>query len=213
MIRTLSALTISAATALFATSALAQAPAPEPAPAASATVTASAPAATPEATDTASGGVSAALLVGYGTNSLNFGLGARGGYTLPMDMGPGHLYLGGIFQYFFGKSQSDGEGDSVGVSFWNLGVEGGYELPTGPGIVRPYVGLGVLHGGVSVSGPNSGAASAFLGGASSTNFAFTIGATGLYPVTPHIGVGVDLRFLIVSGENAFVPSLTGQYHF
>jgi hypothetical protein len=206
MIRKLTAAAIGAASALVATSALAQDPA-----AASVTV-APAPPSTAAAADTSTSGPSVGILVGYGTNNLNFGLGVRGGYTLPMDTGPGHIYLGGTFSYFFGKSESDGEGDSIGVSFWNLGVEGGYEVPAGPVIVRPYIGLGVLHAGSSVSGPNSALASE-LGGLSATNFAFTLGATGLYPITPNIGVGIDLRLLLVSNENAFVPSITGQYHF
>jgi len=40
-------------------------------------------------------------MAGYGTNHLNFGFGARAGYTLPYN-----VYMGASFQYFLGDTQA-----------------------------------------------------------------------------------------------------------
>jgi opacity protein-like surface antigen len=215
MIRTLSAVALSAATALFATSALAQDPA-APAQAQTVGTPGSSGTAAQTSADTSSdgSGVSAAILVGYGTNNLNLGFGARVGYTLPM-----HLYLGVTFMYFLGQSQSspDGTGGTLSESVHILfpGIEAGYEIPAGPIMVRPYAGLGYVVASSSVSDSGNSALAGELGsvGGSSSNIGFWFGGTALYPVTSSIGVGVDLRFLLVSNSNSFIPALTGQYHF
>jgi hypothetical protein len=194
MIRTLTALAISAATALFATSALAQDPAAAPAPAAAAPA-----AAAPADASGDTSGLSAALLLGYGfDDAFKVGFGARVGYTLPM-----HLYIGGTFIYHLGESEG---GATVNVFY--VGPEVGYEIPAGPVLIRPYIGVGLAEAKASVSIPGFGSESA-----SSSNFGLWPGATILYPVTSSIGVGVDGRFLIVSGDNALGIFLTGQYHF
>jgi hypothetical protein len=188
MIRTITALAISAA-ALISTTASAQTMATTSTSAATAT----------SADEVGAGGASAALLLAYGSSGLKFGIGARGGYTFPQPTGPGHFYVGGLLSDHF---------VSNGNVFY-IGPEGGYELPAGPVIVRPYIGLGLAneHGdSVTVEGIT-------VGGESTTDFAFWLGGAVLYPVTSNIGVGADARVLLVDNDSAFIFSITGQYHF
>ncbi len=195
MIRKLSAVAISTVTALSATSAFAQTTAPAPA------------AASASSSDSAAdfgGGASAALFLSYGSNDLKFGIGGRGGYTLPQAMGPGHLYIGGELADHFPGS---------GVNVFYIGPEVGYELPAGPIMVRPYVGLGLAHESVSVPSVTVDGTTFGGGSESSTDFAFWFGATALYPVTSNIGVGADAKIMLVDNFNAFIFSITGQYHF
>jgi len=207
MIRTLSAVAISAATALFATSALAQDPS---APAQPVGTPGSPGTAAQTSADTSSdnSGVSAALLLGYGFDDVfKVGFGARVGYTLPM-----HLYIGGTFIYHLGTSESAG-GITATENIMMFGAEVGYEIPVGPVMIRPYVGLGLGVVKVSVPAINIGGITEGGGSASSSDVYISPGATLLYPVTSSIGIGVDARFVIVSDANAFDAFLTGQYHF
>jgi hypothetical protein len=65
-----------------------------------------------------------------GTENLNLGFGARGGYTFPQG-----AYVGGVFDYFLGES---------GFHFFDLGIEGGYDFAITPVMmVRPFAGLGL----------------------------------------------------------------------
>lgn len=82
----------------------------------------------------------------YGTHDLSLGLGLRGGYTLPQS-----FYVGGVFDYFFGSTQTDTVPMPYGITaslekknhLWLLGGEFGYDVGLAPSIVvRPYVGLG-----------------------------------------------------------------------
>src|SRR5690349_17255626 len=50
----------------------------------------------------------------FGTNHLNLGLGARGGYTLPQG-----VYIGGVLDYFLGEDSAH---------MFDFGVEGGYDF-------------------------------------------------------------------------------------
>ncbi len=211
MIRTLSAVAISAATALFATSALAQDP-PAPAPVQPVGTPGSAGAAAQTSADTSSdgSGVSAAVLLGYGFNdAFKLGFGARVGYTLPM-----HLYLGGTFVYHLGTSTDIGNGQSITTNVMMIGAEVGYEIPAGPVMIRPNVGLGIGIVKSSVPAVNvAGFGTVGGGSASASDFFIAPGATLLYPVTGSFSVGVDARFIIISDANAFAAYLTAQYHF
>jgi hypothetical protein len=159
------------------------------------------------------------VLLGYGfgsgggggesVNPYGLGLGARIGYTLPMN-----LYIGGTFVYHLGGSRSaGGGGPSVSYSTWYVAPEVGYEIAAGPVMVRPYVGIGLAEaheGSVTVDGIT-------VGGGSTSGVVFYPGATVLYPLTSNIGVGGDARFTIFSADgtsdNAFALFLTGQYRF
>src|SRR5262249_13332509 len=139
-------------------------------------------------------GPSAALLLGFATNDLNLGLGARGGYTLP-----NNIYIGGTLVYHVGTSQEATLlGTTIKNSFHLLypGPEGGYDIAAGPVLVRPYLGLGPgIASGSSSIGLTGG--SVMETSASSTNFAIWLGGTVLYPIGQFI-VGGDLRALFVS---------------
>src|ERR1700691_5865870 len=129
-------------------------------------------------------GVSVGLLLGYGfDDAYKFGLGARGGYTLPQK-----VYIGGTFVYHFGESQSDGSTTASEHLFY-LGPEGGYDfaIPGAPILVRPYLGLGFESVSVSVSGPEFNGTT--IGGGSASGLSFWPGVTGLYSITPNISAG------------------------
>jgi hypothetical protein len=159
-------------------------------------------------------GVSAGLLLGYGfDDAYKFGLGARGGYTLPQK-----VYIGGTFVYHFGESNSGG-GVTVSEHLLYLGPEGGYDfaIPGVPQIlVRPYLGLGFESVSVSTSGSEfNGTGISGLSG-SNSGLSFWPGVTGLYSITPNISAGLDARVVIATfgGSDAtFAMFLTGQYKF
>jgi hypothetical protein len=156
-------------------------------------------------------GVSAGLLLGYGfDDAYKFGLGARGGYTLPAK-----VYIGGTFVYHFGESQSFAD-YSINEHLLYLGAEGGYDfvIPGVPILVRPYLGLGFESVSVSSSGAN------FTGlsgpSASASGLSFWPGAVGLYSITPNISAGLDARVVVATfggGDTTFALFLTGQYKF
>lgn len=148
------------------------------------------------------GHASVAGLLGYGfKDGVNFGLGVRGGYTLPMN-----VYVGGTFVYHLGKSE-DGGGAEASVNVYYFGVEGGYDLNVEPVVIRPYLGLGAATANVDINIPGLVDDSA-----SETRFAAWPGATVLYPIGSAF-VGGDARFLIVDDFNAFSLFATGGLQF
>jgi hypothetical protein len=126
-------------------------------------------------------GGSVAGLIGFGANAYGFGLGVRGGYTLP-----NNVYIGGTALL------------NVGFGGWGagftIGAEGGYQFAAGPVVVRPYGGLGFVDENYSYGGyGNVGAAAQAacnagvtadcnLGGygGTTTSFAFWVGGTAIY---------------------------------
>jgi hypothetical protein len=146
----------------------------------------------------------AGALLGYGfKDEVGFGLGLRGGYTLPMN-----VYIGGTLIYFFGDSRSTPVGD-VSIHSFLLGVEGGYDITAGPVIVRPYLGLGPDF--FSGSAPCVGGIC--VGSQSDTKFAAWPGAAVFYPIDDHWLVGGDARVLIVSDATNFQLFANGGYKF
>ena len=95
-------------------------------------------------------------------------------------------------------------------------VEGGYEIPAGPIVLRPFLGLGLAQAHVSESGSVDGV-SISGGGASTGGVFFAPGVVALYPVTSSIALGVDLRYVVFSANGGSADALsiflTGQYHF
>ncbi len=72
-----------------------------------------------------------APMVGYGSNDLGVGFGARVGYTFATP-----VYLGGNFMYHAGES---------GIrNAYYPSAELGYDIGAGPVLFRPYVGGGAL---------------------------------------------------------------------
>ena len=168
--------------------------------------------------DLARPGWEVAGLLGFGASSIyGFGIGVRGGYTLPQ-----RVYVGGQFGYYFGGSTL---GDSYAI--WNLTAEVGYEIPLAavPIIIRPYGGLGFE--GVSVSSPGlSGnpvcAGGVCAGGSSFSGFMLMGGAVGTWNFTPNWFAGADARLMIPTFGNtysggpsvvAFALAATGGYKF
>jgi hypothetical protein len=136
---------------------------------------------------------SVGLLLGAATQSYTtFGIGARGGYTLPMN-----IYLGATLGYNFGSSPAP----NVSFHSFMFGVEGGYDLTVGPVVIRPYLGLGDLIASASVPSVTvAGFGTVGGGSVSSGNFALWPGATVMYPIS-NFFVGGDLKLLIVPGAD------------
>jgi len=139
-------------------------------------------------------------LLGYGfKDGFDFALGARGGYTLPMN-----VYIGGTLIYFFGKSQSTPIGD-VGGSVLSIGVEGGYDFYVNPVVIRPYLGLGPdflmanCPSGFTCNGD--------------TKFAAWLGGAVFYPFNENWFAGADMRVHIVSDATNFQLFANGGYQF
>jgi len=138
---------------------------------------------------------SVAPLLGYGTGRLNFGMGARAGYTFETP-----VYVGATFMYHFGD---DGFASGQGVSessrsFYYPAAEVGYDVGIGPVLVRPYAGAGILFNRTSIT--TNGVSD------SVTNSELMIypGVTAQYilPKTP-VFVGGDMRAVLpIEGEAA-----------
>lgn len=79
------------------------------------------------------------------------GLGLELGYTLESA-----VYVGGVFDYFFGQQVSyelPGRSREVSANLWQVAAEGGYDIQLSDGVlVRPKLGLGVAMLQASCSG-------------------------------------------------------------
>lgn len=164
---------------------------------------------TATAGSTAGHPLTAMLLLGAGLNSTacgtgtcnayGFGLGLRGGYTLPS-----RVYVGGTFVYHLGYNSQIAvgaftRGFAGGVGY--IGPEVGYDLEAGPFLIRPFGGLGIGLYRQSDTGFGPAPQATDSGGA---RFAFWPGVTGMYPVSPLFFVGADVRFVLVaSGSSGF----------
>lgn len=137
--------------------------------------------------DSESRPLSVAPIVGYATNHLNLGVGARVGYTIPQ-----HVYLGATFVYHFGESA----GDLASVHVFYPAGEVGYDLHLQDVTIRPYAGAGLLVAQATVLGQS----------ATDTAFGFYPGLNANYeiPKSPAF-VGADMRLLFSSrgGDPSF----------
>lgn len=141
-------------------------------------------------------------------NPYNFGINARGGYTLGMG-----LYVGGVLDYFLGDSQEEtipGFGVApaqtleVSVNVLQFGAEVGYDVGASDGfVVRPKVGVGyasvtgeVTAGGMTTSSDASG-------------IAITPGVQGLLDLDS-LFLSFDARFNILTVEAENTDPLTGM---
>lgn len=75
--------------------------------------------------------VTLAPMLGYGTNDLGVGVGARVGYTFEAP-----VYLGGNFMYHAGEN-------SIRSAYY-ASAELGYDIGAGPVLLRPYAGTGAF---------------------------------------------------------------------
>lgn len=136
--------------------------------------------------------LSAGLSLGYGIsledgpNIWGFGFGVRGGYNIDA------VYLGMRFLYFVGEEPA---------SIWELGIEGGYDVPVTEGfVIRPQLGLGLAN--IAIGVPEAFATPGSVGdfSESSTEFFLAGGVSGLYDVTDSMFIGAEARFQIVFAE-------------
>lgn len=127
------------------------------------------------------------LKEGVGTQGA--GVGVRAGYTLPMK-----VYVGAMFLYHFGSSK---EADNVTYSGGSLylGPEAGYELELGPVVVRPYLGFG--YGSAKAKAEVNGKA---VVERSEGGLAIWPGAMVRYPIDMFF-VGADARYAILTGTD------------
>jgi len=144
---------------------------------------------------------SASLGLRFATDNLNVGLGLHGGYTI----NPG-IYLGGLFDYFFGESD-EVFGAEYSFSAWMLMFEGGYDfgLVEGKLVLRPVLLLGVL----GVTGE------ACVGNTcmddSDTDFEGGLGGHVIYLIDS-FSLGGEMR-LIFGDADAFVIGVNGGMVF
>lgn len=163
-------------------------------------------------TASAAGG-SAALLVGEGfKDGYNFGLGARAGFTLPMN-----VYVGGTFVYHLGRTEP-APGGEFKANVLYFGAEGGYELGAGPLTVRPYMGLGYASASASRPPDCTGLVCGAVQSNSEGVGAIWPGVTAIFPLG-NFFVGGDVRYVILLGSdkvdngNAFSIFVTGGTTF
>jgi opacity protein-like surface antigen len=131
-----------------------------------------------------------------GSDQLNFGLGLKVGYTLPMD-----LYIGGTFDYFFGEHDESILNDNYyeyDFSFWLLSPEVGYDFGVTPAfMVRPFggIGLAAVNGESCSRGPDINICNDF----SDSDVGLTLGGLVSYSVGS-VFFGGELRFLLYEDE-------------
>jgi hypothetical protein len=155
-------------------------------------------------------------------NSLQIGLGFRYGFEmnegdlnpwgpgLGLDVGytlPNAVYVGGVFEYFFGDSIGSGA-NKVESNLWQLMAEGGYDLGLGPiFVLRPKLGAGVA----SINGE-----ACVLGTCvddSSTELAIAPGVKAMF-FFPVLKLSADLRYdLVFAEETAKALILTVGFGF
>jgi outer membrane protein with beta-barrel domain len=152
--------------------------------------------------------ISVAPLLGFGTNHLNFGFGARAGYTLPAK-----VYLGVTFMYHLGVSESYGlfgQTNEVSTKVFYPAGEVGYDLRVGPVTIRPYAGVGVVFLASSVTIGNQSASH------SESSLALYPAVTAQFNI-PHSDffVGGDARLLILTrgGDPSLGLFATGGMKF
>jgi hypothetical protein len=152
--------------------------------------------------------VSVAPVLGYATGGANLGVGIRGGYTLDR-----RIYVGGTFLYHLGSSSKEELGGASlesSVSLFYTGVEGGYDFPVGPVILRPYAGVGALFASVSTKADGSDTSE------TRSSLALWPGCTVSYDLPrSSIFVGGDTRVVIVTsgGDPSLGVFATGGARF
>jgi hypothetical protein len=131
-----------------------------------------------------------------GSNNLNFGLGLKAGYTLPMD-----LYVGGMFDYFFGEDNESTIGpvhNEHSFSIFLLAPEVGYDFGITPAfMVRPFGGIGLASAQVEVC--SRGPAVNYCADDSQSDVGLTLGGLVHYSVG-RLFLGGELRFLLYDSE-------------
>jgi len=127
------------------------------------------------------------------------GFGATAGYTLPMA-----VYLGGYFDYFFGR-EVEVEGVLTKGNVWELMGQGGYDIGLGDiWVLRPKVGLGAARSSVETCTVGLACSKA-----AQVDFALAPGATFIL-VVDRFKLAFDARYDLIFADtttNAVVLSL------
>ena len=117
---------------------------------------------------------------------------------------PPAIYVGGVFEYFFGDTRQL-PGGEVSGNIWQFMGEGGYDIGLGDVVVvRPKAGLGLasLNGEGCIDG-------AGCTDNSETNLAFAPGTTFIL-LTQSLSLSLDLRYEMVFADadtlNALIVS-------
>lgn len=150
-----------------------------------------------------------APLVGYGTEDwFNTGLGIRIGSTLASG-----TYIGGVFVYHFGKTQSV----SLSTGFFSVnlditikslytGVEVGHDIAASERFfIRPYSGFGYFSLIASASSGGSSASD------SEGRFFISPGLMFHGLASEHFMLGLDGRYVIITGEGGSDASAFGIF--
>jgi hypothetical protein len=146
--------------------------------------------------------VSASIGPEFGSNDLNLGIGARGGYTIRQA-----VYFGLLADYWFGSSQDavvpGGGRITQSVHGWDVFGDVGYDLaPTPTLVIRPFVGFGIFG--------SFGEACTSIAGAPTTTCISEHGSKGaglfggqVLAELGSINLGGELR-VIIAGDAAVV---------
>ncbi len=146
-------------------------------------------------------------MLGYGVeDGYDLGIGARIGATVS-----NYLYLGGVFVYHFGTSQTIDLGGStpgtfkVEVNSLYAGVELGFDGNISERfVVRLYSQFGYFSAMASLSGPG--------GSVSDSEGRFYIGPGLLFQIdVGKVLIGADLRYLIITGDGGSEASSFGIF--
>jgi hypothetical protein len=141
----------------------------------------------------------------YGSDNLNLGLGARGGYTLPNG-----VYLGGMFDYFIGEHQTlsmGGTNVTADAHMWDIGAEGGFDFSlTDTVMVRPFLGLGIAEASAEVCMDAVGGPTCISGSNSDTFI--EVGGLINY-VSGQLMFGGDVRLLAAEGSSLVIGGHVG----
>jgi hypothetical protein len=144
-------------------------------------------------------GIEASAQVGTGfTDTYGFGLGARAGYTFPLNIKnapvPMGLYGGGVFTYYWGNNVTTDTEDQSSHA-WFVGAEGALKVfPTEHIEIRPYVFLGPAFIKQVTNAPFTAE--------SKTRFGVEPGVLGAY----HFGnafLSAEARFYVTPDPTAF----------
>jgi hypothetical protein len=136
-------------------------------------------------------------MLGFSTDYLNFGLGARGGKTLA-----NHIYIGGSLVFHFAGDSYAGYAGPAGnyttsASVFYFGPEGGYDFDLKAVVLRAYIGLGLAFLSWSVNVPGNTVTG------SDTRFVVWPGASVIYSFSDSpFFIGGDVRFVSLPGGPA-----------
>ncbi len=144
--------------------------------------------------------------VRFGSDDLNFGLGARGGYTIRES-----VYIGGLFDYWFGEDDDQSFGPtrrSYSSSAWDLMAIGGYDFGLSPVVViRPFGGIGIMSYNWEGCAAVAGLGEVCRDG-DETDAAGTFGAEALLDLGGW-NIGGEFRVLISDDTHAIIGANIG----